>query len=186
MDAWAQRRAVGRRRPHPLDHTTRQVGPTTRLGRSFAQNGAGRLLRATSWFLSMPRRPPSALGERARAIRTRLGLNQSEVAERIGISNEVYGRLERGVTMPRVTTLLRLCGALGVQPNDLLTISSEATSCDEVRPELRQLTAILERADELVIKRVTEVARWLLAAAPPGSSSNLRPASPRARRGARR
>jgi hypothetical protein len=30
-------------------------------------------------------------------------------------------------------------------------------------PELRRLMAVLEHADSIVIKRVTEVARWLLA-----------------------
>jgi len=38
-----------------------------------------------------------------------------------------------------------------MQPNDLLTISSQPKPRNEVRPALRQLMAILEHADEVVI-----------------------------------
>jgi len=98
----------------------------------------------------------------------RLGLNQSEVAERVEISNEVYGRLERGLMTPRLTTFLRLCDALSVQPNELLVEEpgSELRN-DAMPPMLRQLVAVLEHADPIVVKRVTEVARWLLAAPVP-------------------
>lgn len=136
----------------------------------------------------MPPSPESILGARARAARTRLGLNQSEVAERVGISNEVYGRLERGLMTPRLATFLRLCDVLGVQPNDLLVDEqgSELRN-DAMPPMLRQLVAVLAHADPTVIKRVTEVARWLLAApAPrkPAGRSKLaaKPSRPRRRR----
>jgi transcriptional regulator with XRE-family HTH domain len=112
----------------------------------------------------MPARTESVIGGRVRAARTRLGLNQSEVAERVGISNEVYGRLERGLMMPRLATFLRLCDVLGVEPNDLLLASpGPQLRNDGMPPELRRLMAVLEHADPVVIKRVTEVARWLLA-----------------------
>lgn len=102
------------------------------------------------------------LGQRAREARTRLGLNQADVAERIGISNEVYGRLERGLTTPRLSTLLRLCDVLRVQPNDLLLASAAPTyRNDGLSSELRQLAAVLEGADATTIKRLTEIARWL-------------------------
>jgi transcriptional regulator with XRE-family HTH domain len=135
----------------------------------------------------MPPQPESIIGERARSARTRLGLNQSEVAERVGISNEVYGRLERGLMTPRLATFLRLCDVLRVEPNDLLLASPDAPlRNDAMSPELRQLVAVLEHADGVVIKRVTDVARWLLAAAPrkrsPGPRKRKVKAS-RARRG---
>jgi transcriptional regulator with XRE-family HTH domain len=112
----------------------------------------------------MPARTESVIGGRVRAARTRLGLNQSEVAERVGISNEVYGRLERGLMMPRLATFLRMCEVLAVEPNELLLASPEPKLRNEgMPPELRRLMAVLEHADPIVIKRVTDVARWLLA-----------------------
>ncbi|HWO22420.1 MAG TPA: helix-turn-helix domain-containing protein [Kofleriaceae bacterium] len=139
----------------------------------------------------MPARPGSVLGERARAARTKLGLNQSEVAERVGISNEVYGRLERGLMTPRLATFLRLCDVLDVEPNDLLLVTPEPQLRDEAgSPELRQLVAVLEDADALVLKRVTEVARWLLAGRPsrgePPGPSKRAAKPPSDRRGPRR
>ncbi len=135
----------------------------------------------------MPTQPESAIGERARAARTRLGLNQSEVAERIGISSEAYGRLERGVMTPRLATFLQLCDVLGVEPNELLLASpGPPLRNDAMSPELRQLVAVLEHADAVVIKRVTDVARWLLAGPAPRRSSSSprkgRARAPRARR----
>jgi transcriptional regulator with XRE-family HTH domain len=150
--------------------------------------GVGRLLAANSWFFSMQTQPESAIGERARAARTRLGLNQSEVAGRIGISSEAYGRLERGLMMPRLATFLRLCEVLGVEPNDLLLVSpGPQPRNDRMSPELRQLVAVLEHADAIVVKRVTDVARWLLVGSAPrklSSSPGKRKArGARARRG---
>ena len=63
---------------------------------------------------------------------------------------------------PRLATLLRLCDVLRVQPNDLLLASpTAALRSDGMSPELRQLAAVLDGADAIVVKRVTEVARWL-------------------------
>jgi transcriptional regulator with XRE-family HTH domain len=139
----------------------------------------------------MPPQPESIIGERARAARTRLGLNQSEVAERVGISNEVYGRLERGLMTPRLATFLRLCNVLGVEPNELLLASpGPPLRNDAMSSKLRQLVAVLEHADSNVLKRVTEVARWLLAGPAPRKSSSIpskrKARAPRGQRGLRR
>ncbi len=64
------------------------------------------------------------LGRVAREARTRLGLTQEEVAERVGVATEVYGRVERGNMLPSVPTLMRLCHALALDANALLGFSS--------------------------------------------------------------
>src|SRR5262249_13781452 len=132
--------------------------------------------------------PESAIGERAQAARTRLGLNQLEGAVRIGISGQGYSRLERGLMTPRLATFLQFCDVLGVEPDDLLQArQGPRLRNDAMSPELRQLVSVLEHADATVIKRVTEVARWLLvgpAPRKPASSPSKRKA--RAPRGQRR
>lgn len=65
-----------------------------------------------------------ALGDAAREARLRAGLTQADVAERIGVATEVYGRLERGLLMPSVPTLRRLCLALHLAADKLLALSS--------------------------------------------------------------
>jgi transcriptional regulator with XRE-family HTH domain len=65
-----------------------------------------------------------ALGDAAREARLRAGLTQADVAERIGVATEVYGRLERGLLMPSVPTLRRLCLALHLAADTLLALNS--------------------------------------------------------------
>lgn len=61
-----------------------------------------------------------AIGRRAREARTLLGLTQAEVAERVPLAAEVYGRLERGGMLPSVPTLMRIASALAVEPSVLV------------------------------------------------------------------
>lgn len=108
--------------------------------------------------------PDLAIGDRARQVRTRLGLNQSEVAERVGISVEVYGRFERGQVTPRISTLLKLCTVLKVTPNDLLIANGpRAARNTQAASGAQQVLSILENATPATVRRVTEVARWLVA-----------------------
>lgn len=60
------------------------------------------------------------LGRIARQARTRDGLTQEDMAERMSLATEVYGRLERGNMLPSVPTLMRLCLVLRMEPNELL------------------------------------------------------------------
>ncbi len=69
-----------------------------------------------------------ALGDSAREARQRAGLTQADVAERIGVATEVYGRLERGLLMPSVPTLRRLCLALHLPADALLSLGTNPPS----------------------------------------------------------
>ena len=55
------------------------------------------------------------LGEEIRSLRTERGLSQRELAERMGVSQSVVGRLEAGGVEPRLSTLDRVARALGVE-----------------------------------------------------------------------
>jgi transcriptional regulator with XRE-family HTH domain len=63
------------------------------------------------------------LGANIRLARLRRGLTQEEAAELIGISTEVYGRLERGGIFPRVVRLTELCEHLKASADELLELS---------------------------------------------------------------
>jgi transcriptional regulator with XRE-family HTH domain len=52
--------------------------------------------------------------------RKRLGLSQEATAFRASLHRTELGQLERGCRHPRIDTLVKLAGALGVTPNDLL------------------------------------------------------------------
>jgi transcriptional regulator with XRE-family HTH domain len=66
------------------------------------------------------------LGEAARAARLRMGHTQAEVAGKVGLKSGVYGRVERGMMMPSVPTLRRMCETLGISSDALLSLSAQA------------------------------------------------------------
>ena len=50
-----------------------------------------------------------------RAWREHLGLTQEEVAQRMGITQPAYAKIESGKTQPRMATQKRLAAAMGVE-----------------------------------------------------------------------
>lgn len=52
--------------------------------------------------------------------RRRAGLSQEEAAVRASLHRTAVGQLERGERCARLDTLIKLAGALGVDPSDLL------------------------------------------------------------------
>lgn len=96
------------------------------------------------------------IGKRAREARDALQLTQAEVAERVGIATEVYGRLERGKMMPSVGTLVHLVRVLGVTADQLLS-SPYLSAQKEQAPELRRICSLLEGADEDTLRRAVTV-----------------------------
>ncbi len=84
------------------------------------------------------------LGGAALGARTRAGLTQAEVARRVGVQLEVYGRIERGEMFPSVPTLRRLCVTLGIGSDALLglegALEPQGSRPGEAR-ELRRLTS---------------------------------------------
>lgn len=69
-----------------------------------------------------------AIGNKLLALRRRLGLTQAELAERAGLSGRTYADIERGTANMRMETLLRICNALNVTPDRILTESAPPTS----------------------------------------------------------
>lgn len=55
-----------------------------------------------------------------REARERAGLSQREVARRLGFHPTIYGKVERGERLLDVIEFVRLAGAVGVSPVELL------------------------------------------------------------------
>lgn len=115
----------------------------------------------------------SILGAAVRTARVRAGLTQEDVAERIGMASEVYGRMERGQMLPRVENLRRLCLVLNVQPQELLGLEPMGPSKgelprEEVRPrteetaDMRRLVRRLRRLNATQVKLLSLVAGAML------------------------
>lgn len=55
-----------------------------------------------------------------RRCRRRAGLSQEEVGFRAALHRTEIGMLERGIRLPRIDTLVKLAGAVEVEPVELL------------------------------------------------------------------
>lgn len=108
------------------------------------------------------------IGRTAREARLKLGWTQADVAERIGLTVEVYGRLERGQMLPSTPTLIGLRSALGVAADVLLGLTpAQATTAppeatDELPLETRRLVRSLRGLDRLQLSIFQKLAQGLL------------------------
>lgn len=60
------------------------------------------------------------IGNKLLAFRKQKGLTQAEVAELAEISDRTYADIERGSTNMRTETLVSICKALNITPNEIL------------------------------------------------------------------
>jgi DNA-binding XRE family transcriptional regulator len=109
------------------------------------------------------------VGAAAKEARKKARLTQEDVAERIGITPEVYGRLERGIILPSVPTLWKVCRVLGVRADAMLGLERDEAPVQATPapgtgeshpPELRRLLRKLRTMDGAqlaAIKAVTKV-----------------------------
>ena len=65
------------------------------------------------------------IGNKLLAIRKKYGMTQNEVAEASGLSNRTYADIERGSVKMRVDTIIHICNALHITPDEILTARSE-------------------------------------------------------------
>ena len=61
------------------------------------------------------------IGNNLLGIRKKTGLTQAEVAEKAGISDRTYADIERGSTNMRAETLINICNALNITPDEIFT-----------------------------------------------------------------
>jgi len=75
-----------------------------------------------------------AIGNKLYAIRRKAGMTQAEVADAAGVSDRTYADIERGKVNMRLETVLRICEALCITPDEILTVnhSSMATQQEEL------------------------------------------------------
>lgn len=64
------------------------------------------------------------IGNKLLTVRKRMGLTQAEVAEAAGLSDRTYADIERGTVNTRTETILRICHALHITPDEILTVES--------------------------------------------------------------
>lgn len=94
------------------------------------------------------------LSDKIRSIRRSLNMSQVELAEKSGVSVNSIRLCEGGKVQPRIETIIKIAGALGVRIEDLTGLETFDTGADfdKRRKELlSQAKAAGDRADRLTI-----------------------------------
>ncbi len=65
------------------------------------------------------------IGEQVREYRDRAILTQDELGEKAGLSGYTISRIESDQVAPRVSTIRKIAGALGIEPTELRRASTE-------------------------------------------------------------
>lgn len=71
------------------------------------------------------------IGNKLLTIRKRMGMTQAEVAEAAGLSDRTYADIERGTVNMRTETILRICNALHITPDEVLTEENNSLSSQQ-------------------------------------------------------
>ena len=74
------------------------------------------------------------IGNNILVLRKKIGLTQAELAEKAGLADRTYADIERGNVNMRIETLLKICDALHVTPDCILT--DDDTSLDIIASDI--------------------------------------------------
>lgn len=88
-------------------------------------------------------------------LRKKLGLTQADLAEKAGLSDRTYADIERGNVNMRIETLLRICDALHVTPDAILTV--ENSSFQITQDEIMKKYVACTEEDKLVVLALMDV-----------------------------
>lgn len=110
-----------------------------------------------------------SIGRAARVARRARKLTQEDVADRVGVSTQFYGRIERGYALPSVTTLRRMLEVLDLSADELLgPFQLGAIGPGSVAPgeDGRAEDADAQLAQDLESPRLRRLMRFLRRASP--------------------
>jgi transcriptional regulator with XRE-family HTH domain len=96
------------------------------------------------------------IGARARQLRIRAGLTQSEWAARAGVARQHVHRLERGAHVPSLLVLGRLASALGVPVVELVKPPERLRLIDRVRASRQACERLLKVKERAVLATAHE------------------------------
>ncbi|MBQ8503585.1 MAG: helix-turn-helix transcriptional regulator [Clostridia bacterium] len=71
------------------------------------------------------------IGNKIYEIRTKKLMSRAEVAEKANLSERTYADIERGSVNMRVETILKICTALSITPNDIFVLEENEKMTEE-------------------------------------------------------
>lgn len=83
----------------------------------------------------------SLIGKRLAGIRKQKKLTQEKLAEKTGLANNYISNIENNRSIPSIETLVKLCDALDITPNEVLLGTATTSSLymnDELQVKINQ------------------------------------------------
>ena len=71
------------------------------------------------------------IGNKLYEIRTKKLMSRAEVAEKANLSDRTYADIERGSVNMRIETILKICDALSITPNDIFVSQEDKIITEE-------------------------------------------------------
>jgi transcriptional regulator with XRE-family HTH domain len=79
--------------------------------------------------ITLPRKEPAVeIGQKIKNVRTRIGISQKELADRVELSASFISQLENNQISPSLSSFLQICSALNVSPGELLKDTKPLTN----------------------------------------------------------
>lgn len=94
------------------------------------------------------------IGAKLYEIRRNKGLTQADVAEKAELSDRTYADIERGHVNMRIETLLKICSALNITPNDILVTDDDFGISEQNLIDLLKDRSISEKETALKLLNV--------------------------------
>jgi transcriptional regulator with XRE-family HTH domain len=99
----------------------------------------------------------SAFGANVRNFRRSINITQEALAERVDVSIETIGKIERGVSAPSFETVERIAVALDINPLVLFGASGEAIPGGERGKALGRIQATLSNMNDEQLSRASKM-----------------------------
>lgn len=97
-----------------------------------------------------------ALGKRIASLRKRKSMTQEQLAEKTELSNNYISHIENSRSIPSLETLMKLCAALEITPNELLLGTSQNMT-DYLQSEVQQKLMLCTPSERRLVDRFIDL-----------------------------
>lgn len=102
------------------------------------------------------------LGKRIAYLRKQNGMNQEEFADVSGKMINTISNIERGLSDPKVTTLMSISQALNISIEELFSETKPQQSTEELPSNIATILQILKKQDDKTLKVIQKQIEALL------------------------
>lgn len=102
------------------------------------------------------------LGRRIAQLRKQKGMSQEDFADVSGKMINTISNIERGLSDPKVTTLMSISKALGISIDELFSENKQTQTTEELPKNISTILQILKKQDDKTLKVIQKQIEALL------------------------